>query len=52
MHWACARGSRDACESLLRAGVSPTVPTRSGWTPMHVAALNGRAELLDALIRR
>lgn len=52
MHWACARGSRDACESLLRAGVSPTVPTKSGWTPMHVAALNGRAELLDALIRR
>ena len=53
MHWACARGSLDACESLLRAGVSPTVPTKkSGWTPMHVAALNGRAELLDALIAR
>ena len=50
MHWACARGSRDACESLLRAGTSPTIPTKSGWTPMHVAALNGRAELLDALI--
>ena len=52
MHWACARGSRDACESLLRAGTSPTIPTKSGWTPMHVAALNGRAELLDALIAR
>lgn len=52
MHWACARGSRDACESLLRAGISPTVPTKTGWTPLHVAALNGRAELLDALIRR
>ena len=52
MHWACARGSRDACESLLRAGISPTVPTKTGWTPLHIAALNGRAELLDALIRR
>ena len=49
MHWACARSSRDACESLLRAGTSP-IPTKSGWTPMHVAALNGRAELLGALI--
>ena len=52
MHWACARGSRDACESLLRAGISPTVPTKTGWTPRYLAALNGRAELLDALIRR
>ena len=50
MHWACARGAVGTCESLLREGVSPTVPTKTGWTPIHLAALNGRKELLDLLI--
>ena len=52
MHWACARGAVGTCESLLREGVSPTVPTKTGWTPIHLAALNGRKELLDLLIAR
>ena len=52
MHWACARGAVGTCESLLREGVSPTVPTKTGWTPIHLAALNGRNELLSLLIAR
>ena len=52
MHWACARGAVGTCESLLREGVSPTVPTKTGWTPIHLAALNGRNELLDLLLAR
>ena len=52
MHWACARGAVGTCESLLREGVSPTVPTKTGWTPIHLAALNGRDQLLDLLIAR
>jgi len=52
MHWACARGAVGTCESLLREGVSPTVQTKTGWTPIHLAALNGRNELLDLLLAR
>ena len=52
MHWACARGAVGTCESLLREGVSPTVQTKTGWTPIHLAALNGRNELLSLLIAR
>ena len=52
MHWACARGAVGTCESLLREGVSPTVQTKTGWTPIHLAALNGRTELLSLLIAR
>ena len=52
MHWACARGAVGTCESLLREGVSPTVQTKTGWTPFHLAALNGRKELLILLIAR
>ena len=52
MHWACARGAVGTCESLLREGVSPTVQTKTGWTPIHLAALNGREKLLILLIAR
>ncbi|KAK8013108.1 hypothetical protein PG991_010483 [Apiospora marii] len=51
IHWAAAGGHTAIIEHLLRVGVSPEVQTPEGWTSMHFAALFGRFQALNWLLR-
>lgn len=53
IHWAASKGARGTALKLVdAAGVPPDAITLSGWSPLHLAALNGRAELLTELLSR
>ena len=36
--------------ALLEAGANPKAKSKSGWTPLHVAAFNGQAKIVTALL--
>jgi ankyrin repeat protein len=45
------RGNCSALKCLLSAGANPDVVDSNGWTALHVAALDGRAEAVKILLR-
>lgn len=50
---AAAAGAQDAVvEQLLRAGANPDARDHSGFTPLMVAAANGRADAVRALLAK
>ncbi|KAK8033992.1 hypothetical protein PG993_008987 [Apiospora rasikravindrae] len=51
IHWAAAGGHTTIIEQLLYAGVSPGSRNGQGLIPMHFAALFGRFQALNWLIR-
>ena len=48
-HWACARGSIDVMEALVRAGCDAAALTSGGATGAGVAKANGRTDLRKRL---
>lgn len=42
LHFAVIYGNVEMVRALLEAGASVNTPDRSGWQPLHFAALNGR----------
>jgi len=48
--WAARQGFFDSVELLLRADAEVNSRTRSGWTALYVAALNGHSEVVDRLL--
>ncbi|XP_070766808.1 ankyrin repeat domain-containing protein SOWAHA [Enoplosus armatus] len=49
LHWAAKHGSGDMASLVANAGAD--VNTKSGYTPLHIAALHGHRHILDLLIR-
>ena len=41
----CLGGHLDAAKALLELGADVTVPEKDGYTPMHGAGFQGRAEI-------
>jgi hypothetical protein len=50
LFYAVRRGDLTAVKELLRRGVDVNARTGGGWTPLHVAAENGRVEIAELLI--
>ncbi|KAM3618490.1 uncharacterized protein V6R79_021002 [Siganus canaliculatus] len=48
LHWAAKHGSEDMATLVANAGAD--VNTKSGYTPLHIAALHGHQHILDLLI--
>ncbi|KAI3357776.1 hypothetical protein L3Q82_016169 [Scortum barcoo] len=48
LHWAAKHGSKDMAALVANAGAD--VNTKSGYTPLHIAALHGHRHILDLLI--
>lgn len=48
---AARRGNAIAVERLLKNGADPNQRHPLGWTPLHVAAVQGNVEVVKALIR-
>ncbi|TMS16739.1 Ankyrin repeat domain-containing protein SOWAHC [Larimichthys crocea] len=48
LHWAAKHGSEDMAALVADAGAD--VNTKSGYTPLHIAALHGHRHILDLLI--
>ncbi|KAG8002431.1 Ankyrin repeat domain-containing protein SOWAHB [Nibea albiflora] len=48
LHWAAKHGSEDMATLVADAGAD--VNTKSGYTPLHIAALHGHRHILDLLI--
>ncbi|XP_058499100.1 ankyrin repeat domain-containing protein SOWAHA [Solea solea] len=48
LHWAAKHGSEDMATLVVKAGAD--VNTKSGYTPLHIAALHGHRHILDLLI--
>ena len=42
---ACLGGHLDSAKALLELGADVTVPEKDGYTPMHGAGFQGRAEI-------
>ena len=51
MHAACVMGILDVCESLLRLGAYTDARTAEGMTPLHFAASNADARIVELLIK-
>ena len=51
LHWAVSLDDQDTADLLLRAGAKVSVANRVGATPMQLAALNGNAAMVEALLR-
>ena len=47
LHFAVIYGNLEMVRMLLDAGASVNAPDRSGWQPLHFAALNGRPTKLE-----
>ncbi|MEI6916100.1 MAG: ankyrin repeat domain-containing protein [Armatimonadota bacterium] len=45
-----ATGSADIARTLIKKGIKPDVRASNGYTPLHIAALDGRPEAAKALI--
>lgn len=53
IHFAAQDGLVDVVESQLDAGVDPDLATAArGWTALHYASYNGRADVVDLLLAR
>uniref|UniRef100_A0A673YJ32 Ankyrin repeat domain-containing protein SOWAHC-like n=1 Tax=Salmo trutta TaxID=8032 RepID=A0A673YJ32_SALTR len=48
LHWAAKHGKEDMATMMANAGAD--VNTRSGYTPLHIAALHGHRHILELLI--
>jgi ankyrin repeat protein len=54
LHQAVARAERlrvDIVEVLIKAGANVDATDEKGWTPLHIAAWDGKAELISALLK-
>ena len=51
MHAACIMGILDVCESLLRLGAYTDARTAEDMTPLHFAASNADAKIVELLIK-
>ena len=47
-----SKGNVDKCERLIQAGADVDATNSFGWTPLHLAALNGYVEVCRLLIDR
>ncbi|KAF7715218.1 Uncharacterized protein PECH_008712 [Penicillium ucsense] len=50
LHRAALHGHGQVLSVLLRAGADPTIPDNTGLTPLHFAAQNGHAGLVQQLL--
>ncbi|KAF7669486.1 hypothetical protein LDENG_00189490 [Lucifuga dentata] len=48
LHWAAKHGNKDMAALVANAGAD--VNTKSGYTPLHIAALHGHRHILDLLV--
>ncbi|KAM9856117.1 uncharacterized protein ACBR49_002248 [Aulostomus maculatus] len=48
LHWAAKHGNEDMASLVANAGAD--VNTKSGYTPLHIAALHGHRHILDLLV--
>ncbi|XP_061646820.1 ankyrin repeat domain-containing protein SOWAHA isoform X3 [Phyllopteryx taeniolatus] len=48
LHWAAKHGNEDMATLIANAGAD--VNTKSGYTPLHIAALHGHRNILDLLV--
>uniref|UniRef100_A0A3Q2XQF0 SOWAHA-C winged helix-turn-helix domain-containing protein n=1 Tax=Hippocampus comes TaxID=109280 RepID=A0A3Q2XQF0_HIPCM len=48
LHWAAKHGNEDMATLIANAGAD--VNTKSGYTPLHIAALHGHQKILDLLV--
>uniref|UniRef100_A0A8C6KVC9 SOWAHA-C winged helix-turn-helix domain-containing protein n=2 Tax=Nothobranchius TaxID=28779 RepID=A0A8C6KVC9_NOTFU len=48
LHWAAKHGNKDMAALVADAGAD--VNTKSGYTPLHIAALHGHLHILDLLV--
>jgi len=51
LHWAVRANDADAVQRLLRSGANPDAANRYGVTPLSLAATNGSAALIQALLQ-
>jgi len=51
LHWAVRLDDLETAELLIRAGANVSAPTRAGATPLQLAAVNGNAVMIAALIK-
>lgn len=49
LHWAAKQGRVEMAEMMVRAGVDVNV--KSGYTPLHIAALHGHQGIIQLLLR-
>ena len=52
LHSACAMGQHEMAKALLRRGASRMARNSLGWTPLHVAALEGHLRCVIVLVGR
>lgn len=50
LHRACAKGSDDACKTLITHGASVHARTYNNMTPLHHAAFSGNMSIINQLI--
>ncbi len=51
LHWAVRLDDLETAELLIRAGANVAAATRAGATPLQLAAVNGNAAIIAALIK-
>ena len=51
LHWAVRLDDLETAELLIRAGATVSAATRAGATPLQLAAVNGNAAIIAALIK-
>ena len=51
LHWAVHRDDLETVDLLLAAGANRGRPTRYGVTPLHLAATNGNAAIVERLLK-
>ena len=51
LHWAVRLDDLNTADALIRAGANVSAANRAGATPMQLAALNGNAAMVAALVK-